>query len=176
MAPRMACDSSASSNPLVTMTPDNPQRVRCLAHVRVKYRKGRTKLSFTWLLGTGEKQVPDLWPSGEREILLPDPGGVTVDSQGHFAPGRNPAPATTDLRPDGAGRKGCPGLDPGAAQPPQAMNLRPSGANTGQDHIQTRKLFPSRPLAAHLSINIGKWPRGWRATPRHREPTGNDDA
>ena len=47
----------------------------------------------------GEKQVPDLWPGDEREILLLDPGGVTVGSQGHFAPGRNSTPTTTDLRP-----------------------------------------------------------------------------
>ena len=50
-------------------------------------------------IGTGEKQLPDLWPGSEREIPRLDPGGVTVGSQGHFAPGRNPAPTTTDLPP-----------------------------------------------------------------------------
>ena len=82
------------------------------------------------------------------EISLLDPGGGTVGSQGHFAPGRNSTPTTPSSAPDGLGGKGCPVLEPGAAKPPLAMYLRPPGANTGQDHIQTGKLFPSRCLVA----------------------------
>ena len=86
-----------------------PQNVRNLNY---SLSPGRLCPGESSSLGTGEKQLPELEPGGEREIPPPDPEGVPVVSQGARRPWRGvrrPTPPPTSA-PDGAEREGVPAL------------------------------------------------------------------
>ena len=105
--------------------PSRPRRHRPAARAGERSLNTQTRLPRN-----GREASSRLWPRGEREILLLDPGGVTVGSQGHFAPGKNPAHHDRPPPRIGRGGREFSAHDPGAAKPPLAMYLRPLRGRT----------------------------------------------